>query len=112
MEEGEGLFWKSSGVLSVSMSRGSHGEMQGLGDPRIVRMRSCPGEGFAAKIIGRPQRLGPQPLPLLLPRGALWPGKEPRRFFRDRIGLTQVPPVIPEIVDPVRGSLPAEVIPD
>src|SRR5438045_6124612 len=98
MEEGECLFRKSTRARAVGISGGSHCEMQGLGDLRIVGMRSCPDDGFAAKIIGRPQRLSLQSLPLLLPRGALWLGKELRRFLRDRTRLAQVPPVIPEIV--------------
>src|SRR5207249_3677635 len=76
------------------------------------RMRSGPDDGFAAKIIGRPQRLGLQSATLLLPRGALWLGKELRRSLRDRTRLAQVPPVIPEIVDAVDGGLPAEFISD
>ena len=47
-----------------------------------------------------------------MPGGALRAGKEPWRLIRESTRLAQVPPVIPEIVDPVDGSLSAELIPD
>jgi hypothetical protein len=109
---------KRCGVRAVRIACSLHGEVQSLGYPRIAGMGLCPEDGFPAKVVGGSESFG-------LQNAATPAGPAARSGSERKLGgasggarqgstignkVAEIPPVIAEIVDQARGSLPAEIV--